>query len=197
MADRPHLFFDQTETQRGPKKFFWRPAPFISGSGWPPSPRLIWRSGSASVNLQQHNDHKSHTNLEEWFILQWVIITSSKNFLFSGPHSPTWGTMLTLYRINSSDAGRKATRNNNNVTFLEHVVHTHRTSRRSGMAKTVWWTKSQSSLLNIYFRLRWFQPLLLRTHFRYSPNISSHCTIKHGTESSDMWRSTFDATQLH
>ena len=31
------------------KKFFWRPPPLISGSGWlpPPSP-LIWRSGSAT-----------------------------------------------------------------------------------------------------------------------------------------------------
>ena len=45
-----------------PKKFFWRPAPFlisgsgwlpppplISGSGWLPPPPLIWSSGSATV----------------------------------------------------------------------------------------------------------------------------------------------------
>ena len=44
------------------------------------------------------------------------------------------------------------------------------------LAKTVCLTKSQSSLLNIYFRLSGFQPSLLLIHFRYGPNTCSHCT---------------------
>ena len=34
------------------------------------------------------------------------------------------------------------------------------------LAKRVWWTKSQSSLLNIYFSLSGFQSSLLHIHFR-------------------------------
>ena len=49
------------------------------------------------------------------------------------------------------------------------------------LAERDWWTKSQSSLLNIYFRLSGFQSLLLLIHFRHGLNTCSHCT-KSGTE---------------
>ena len=45
-------------------------------------------------------------------------------------------------------------------TELEQVVHTY-------LAKRVWCTKFQSSLLNNYFRLSGFQSSLLPIHFRY------------------------------
>ena len=44
------------------------------------------------------------------------------------------------------------------------------------LAERFWWTKSQSSLLNIYFRLSGFQSSLLLIHFRYSLNTCWHCT---------------------
>ena len=44
------------------------------------------------------------------------------------------------------------------------------------LAERVLWTKSQSSLLNIYFRFSGFQSLLLLIHFRCFPNTCSHCT---------------------
>ena len=44
------------------------------------------------------------------------------------------------------------------------------------LAERVWRTKSQSSLLNISFRLSGFQSSLLLIHFRYSPNTCVHCT---------------------
>ena len=46
-----HPYFWTKLRSEGPKKFFIRPGrPLISGSGWPPPPPLIWRSGSATVN---------------------------------------------------------------------------------------------------------------------------------------------------
>ena len=47
---------------------------------------------------------------------------------------------------------------------------------RTWAVERVWWTKSQSTLLNIYFRLSGFQSSLLLIHFRYSPNTSWHFT---------------------
>ena len=44
------------------------------------------------------------------------------------------------------------------------------------LAERVWWTKSQSSLLKIYFRLSWFQSSLLLIHIRDRTNRCSHCT---------------------
>ena len=68
-------------------------------------------------------------------------------------------------------------------------------------AERGWWTKSQTSLLNIYFRLSGFQSSLLFIHFRYGPNITSlHCTDQsEATKNlSDMWLSTLEisAAQL-
>ena len=62
---------------------------------------------------------------------------------------------------------------NSNGTKLEQVGHTHRTSRRSSWPERVWRAKSQSSLLNFYFRLRRFQFSLLFIYFRYGPNSCS------------------------
>ena len=64
------------------------------------------------------------------------------------------------------------------------------------LADRDWCTKSQSSLLNINFRLSGFQSSLLLVYFRYGLNTSSHYTkVWH---LSDMWRSTFEisAAQL-
>ena len=44
----PPLFLDQTEAQRDEKCVFKNRPPLISGSGWPPPPPSIWRSGSAT-----------------------------------------------------------------------------------------------------------------------------------------------------
>ena len=77
------------------------------------------------------------------------------------------------YRI-AFRANRKSYSVNGKGTELEQVVHTHRTSYRSGWPGGFWWTKSQSSLLNIYFRLGGFHfSFLPIIHFLYSP--SSHC----------------------
>ena len=65
------------------------------------------------------------------------------------------------------------------------------------LAGRVWWTKSQSSLLNIYFHLIGSQPSLLIIHIRYGPNTCSHCTkvwhrthpICHARLSRSAWRS--------
>ena len=64
---------------------------------------------------------------------------------------------------------------NSNGTKLEQVVHTHRTSCRGSRPRGRW-TKSQSSILNIYFRLRGFQSLFPLLHFRYGPNTCSQYT---------------------
>ena len=44
------------------------------------------------------------------------------------------------------------------------------------LTKRVLWTKSQSYLLNIYFRLNRVQSWLLSINVRYGPNACSHCT---------------------
>ena len=44
------------------------------------------------------------------------------------------------------------------------------------LTKRVLWTKSQSYLLNVYFRLNRVQSWLLSINFRYGPNACSHCT---------------------
>ena len=44
------------------------------------------------------------------------------------------------------------------------------------LTERIWWTKSQSLLLKIYFRVSRFQSLLLLIHFRYDPNTCSHYT---------------------
>ena len=67
----------------------------------------------------------------------------------------------------------------------------------------VWWTTSQSSLLNIYFRLSGLQPSLLLIHFRDGPNRCSHCTeVWHKTYpicdtplSRSAWRRSFAPSQ--
>ena len=54
--------------------------------------------------------------------------------------------------------------------WLEQVVNIHPPER---LAEKVWWTKSLSSLLNIYIRLSGIQSLL---RIRYDPDACSHCT---------------------
>ena len=60
---------------------------------------------------------------------------------------------------------------NDNRIELEQVVHTHRTSHQSGRLaeRSVWWSKSQSSLLKIYFHITGSQPTLAPTHFTWKP----------------------------
>ena len=77
---------------------------------------------------------------------------------------------------------------NDNRIELEQIVHTHRTSHQSGRLaeRSVWWTKSQSSLLKIYFHITGSQPTLVPTHFTWKP---VHTVAE--TYLGDMWRSTF------
>ena len=81
--------------------------------------------------------------------------------------------MFTLYRMATQYSM------NSNGTELEQVVHTHWTSSScwSGWPRGLWWTKSQSSLLNICFLLSELQPSLLLIHFRYCSDTCSHSTI--------------------
>ena len=69
---------------------------------------------------------------------------------------------------------------NSNGTELEQVDQTHRTAAcQSGWPiKRSWWTKFESSLLNIYFRLSGFQFLPLLIQFQYGMNACSHCYTK-------------------
>ena len=59
----------------------------------------------------------------------------------------------------------------------------------------VWWTKSQASLLNIYFRLSGSQSPLLLIHFHYGP-FTLHQSV---VPDLLMWHSTFEigTAQLH
>ena len=61
---------------------------------------------------------------------------------------------------------------------LEQVVHTHRTSYQSGRLaeRLVWCTKSQSSLLKIYFHIRWV-PAYTRC-YSFHLKTCSHCDEK-------------------
>ena len=49
-GDNPPLFLDQTETPRAEKKHFETGLPLILWSGWPSTPLLIGRSGSATAD---------------------------------------------------------------------------------------------------------------------------------------------------
>ena len=55
------------------------------------------------------------------------------------------------------------------VNYNSHLV-------QGWLAERVWWTKSQSSLLNIYFRLGGFQSSLLLIHFWYSLSNCFYCS---------------------
>ena len=66
---------------------------------------------------------------------------------------------------------------NSNSTDLEQVVQSHTSNiTPEWLAERVWCTKSQSLLLNIYFRLSGFQSSLLLIHFCYGPNTCLHYT---------------------
>ena len=66
---------------------------------------------------------------------------------------------------------------NGNRTELEQVVQSHTSNiTPERLTERVWCTKSQSSLLNIYFRLSGFQSSLLLIYFCYGPNTCLHYT---------------------
>ena len=66
---------------------------------------------------------------------------------------------------------------NGNRTELEQVVQSHTSNiAPERLAERGWCTKSQSSLLNIYFRVSGFQSSLLLIHFCYGPNTCLHYT---------------------
>ena len=100
--------------------------------------------------------------------------------------------MVNLHSLNTTEVEFKATSSPYPIAFridmkyytvlYEQQRHRTRTSCShpsnnvpQRLAERVWWTKSQSSLLNIYFRFSGFQPLLLSIHFRYGPSTCSHC----------------------
>ena len=72
------------------------------------------------------------------------------------------------------------------VNYNSHLVP-------AWLAERVWWTRSQSSLLNIYFRLSGFQSSLLLIHFWYSLSNCFYCSkVWHRTYSISealLWRS--------
>ena len=108
-----------------------------------------------------------------------VVRTASFNFLV-GPH-------YTGNRFSRRHENVSGTMNDNRIE-LEQVVHTHRTSHQSGRLaeRSVWWTKSQSSLLKIYFHISGSQPTLALTHFIFYLRRKVAETYP-----GDMWRSTF------
>ena len=55
-GEPPPLFVDQIEARRAEKFFFREPPPFplIKGSGWPPPPTLISKSGSGTACLPKY-----------------------------------------------------------------------------------------------------------------------------------------------
>lgn len=56
-------------------------------------------------------------------------------------------------------------------------VHTHLTCiLPARLAERVWFTKFQSSLLNVYFRLSRFQSLLLLIYFQVGIGVYTDCT---------------------
>ena len=60
---------------------------------------------------------------------------------------------------------------NSNGTELEQVVHTLTSNIvEERLSERVWFSNSQSSLLNIYFRLKGFQSSFLLIYFRYGPS---------------------------
>ena len=63
-----------------------------------------------------------------------------------------------------------------NKLFTRLIEHHNEAFGRGGLVH--WCTKSQSSLLNINFRLRGCQSSLLLIHLRYDPNTCSHCCTK-------------------
>ena len=67
--------------------------------------------------------------------------------------------------------------NDNRIEF-EQVVHTHRISYQSGRLaeRPVWRTKSQCSLLKIYFHIRWV-PAYARS-YSFHLKTCSHCDEK-------------------
>ena len=67
--------------------------------------------------------------------------------------------------------------NDNRIEF-EQVVHTHRISYQSGRLaeRPVWRTKSQCSLLKIYFHIRWV-PAYARS-YSFHLKTCSHCDDK-------------------
>ena len=87
---------------------------------------------------------------------------------------------------------------NSNGTELEQVVHTLTSNIvEERLAERVWFSYSQSSLLNIYFRLREFQSSFLLIYFRYGPNTFT-LHQKCGRQNLyDVWRTTFEIGSAH
>ena len=87
---------------------------------------------------------------------------------------------------------------NGNGTELEQVVHTLTSNIvEERLAERVWFSYSQSSLLNIYFRLREFQSSFLLIYFRYGPNTFT-LHQKCGRQNLyDVWRTTFEIGAAH
>ena len=77
---------------------------------------------------------------------------------------------------------------NDNRIELEQVVHTHRTSHQSGRPaeRPVWCTKSQWSLLKIYFHIRWVPAYARSYSFHFKT-----CSHFDNRNLYDMWWSTF------
>ena len=78
--------------------------------------------------------------------------------------------------------------NDNRIEF-EQVVHTHRISYQSGRLaeRPVWRTKSQCSLLKIYFHIRWVPA--------YAPSYSFH--LKTCSHCDEKWQKPIRYVMIH
>ena len=77
----------------------------------------------------------------------------------------------TVFRTFRADTKSYRYGMNSNGTELEQVVHTLTSNIvEERLAERVWFSYSQSSLLNIYFRLKGFQSSFLLIYFRYGPS---------------------------
>ena len=78
---------------------------------------------------------------------------------------------------------------NDNRIELEQVVHTYRTSHQSGRLaeRPVWRTKSQCSLLKIYFHIRWVPA--------YAPSYSFH--LKTCSHCDEKWQKPIRYVMIH
>ena len=78
---------------------------------------------------------------------------------------------------------------NDNRIELEQVVHTHRTLHQSARPaeRPVWCTKSQCSLLKIYFHIRWVPA--------YAPSYSFH--LKTCSHCDEKWQKPIRYVMIH
>ena len=117
-------------------------------------------------------------------VKQWGVMTVKSTILYSGlailssyltTERNLISGMFTLYRMDTQHS----------VNRQWHRTGTSRSHTLTGWPRGSWWTKSQYSLWNIYFRLSGLQPSLTALHHGVGENLH------------DMKRSTFEISAAH